>query len=186
MKEEREERVLVTLKPLWLWNDKKFKHKQHMLDESGLTYCRAENSDGFLKGKTKSVTRHPDKDVCMVCKLKKAERERKKERRKPKYHPKPNGGSFYLTKEWVRLRYRVLDLYGPKCMCCGATPADGAKMHVDHIIPVSKAPERKLDITNLQVMCSACNWGKGADSQTDWRQLDEEYRAIMRDELGMK
>lgn len=82
-----------------------------------------------------------------------------------------SGDAFFDSDEWKALRYRVLLHYGRKCMCCGATPSDGKKMHVDHIKPRSKFPELALDFYNLQVLCEDCNLGKSAKDQTDFRGL---------------
>lgn len=76
---------------------------------------------------------------------------------------------FYESREWRELRYRALKAYGRRCMCCGATPEGGAVMHVDHIKPRSKYPKLALVISNLQILCGACNEGKGAWDQTDFR-----------------
>ncbi len=77
--------------------------------------------------------------------------------------------NFYESDEWRALRYRVLVHYGRRCMCCGMTPADGKKMHVDHIKPRSRFPELELAFSNLQVLCEDCNLGKMARDQTDFR-----------------
>lgn len=58
------------------------------------------------------------------------------------------------------LRYDVLKRDGFRCQICGATQADGVKLHVDHIIPVSKGG--KTEINNLRTLCEECNVGKGA------------------------
>ena len=76
---------------------------------------------------------------------------------------------FYQTWAWKSVRYQALKKYGAKCMLCGATPADGAKICVDHIKPRSQYPELALDINNLQILCDECNVGKGAWDKTDWR-----------------
>lgn len=76
---------------------------------------------------------------------------------------------FLSTYEWRRLRMEALKKYGPKCMCCGATPATGAVMNVDHIKPRKLFPALALDINNLQILCHDCNHGKGNWDQTDWR-----------------
>ena len=57
------------------------------------------------------------------------------------------------------LRYDVLRRDGFKCTICGAGPADGVKLHVDHIIPVSKGGKTEMD--NLRTLCERCNLGKG-------------------------
>jgi 5-methylcytosine-specific restriction endonuclease McrA len=77
--------------------------------------------------------------------------------------------AFLFTFEWRRVRMEALKKYGPKCMCCGATPATGAVMNVDHIKPRKKWPSLALDVNNLQILCHDCNHGKGNWDQTDWR-----------------
>lgn len=52
----------------------------------------------------------------------------------------------------------VLMKDGAKCKLCGATPQDGARLHVDHIIPWSKGGETVYE--NLQILCETCNIGK--------------------------
>lgn len=75
--------------------------------------------------------------------------------------------SFYQTREWKELRYKVLLHYGRKCLCCNSTDKP---LHVDHIKPISKYPELKLEITNLQVLCEDCNLGKSNKDETDFRK----------------
>lgn len=81
-----------------------------------------------------------------------------------------NNPKFLETYEWRKLRMEALKKYGPKCMCCGATPANGAVMNVDHVKPRRLFPQLALDIDNLQILCGACNHGKGNWDQTDWRR----------------
>jgi 5-methylcytosine-specific restriction endonuclease McrA len=76
---------------------------------------------------------------------------------------------FLQSYEWRKLRMQALKKYGAKCMCCGATPATGAVMNVDHIKPRKLFPSMALDINNLQILCHECNHGKGNWDQTDWR-----------------
>lgn len=77
---------------------------------------------------------------------------------------------FLNSWEWTTLRYQALQKFGRRCMCCGATPETGAVLHVDHIKPRSKFPRLALDINNLQVLCAACNKGKGNWDETDYRE----------------
>ncbi|MBV8574514.1 MAG: topoisomerase DNA-binding C4 zinc finger domain-containing protein, partial [Acetobacteraceae bacterium] len=49
---------------------------------------------------------------------------------------------------------------------------DGRKVNVDHIQPRKTHPQFALTYANLQVLCTACNRGKGNRDRTDWR-----YRA---------
>ena len=73
---------------------------------------------------------------------------------------------FYKTREWRDVRYKALVKFGKKCQACGET---SGYIHVDHILPRSKYPDRELDINNLQVLCEACNIGKSNTDTTDWR-----------------
>lgn len=56
------------------------------------------------------------------------------------------------------LRYDVMKRDGFRCQICGATAKEGAKLHVDHIIPVSKGG--KTVMNNLRTLCDRCNLGK--------------------------
>lgn len=73
---------------------------------------------------------------------------------------------FYKSKEWIEVREIILETYGRKCMKCGTMDAI---MNVDHIKPKRFFPKLKLDLNNLQVLCSSCNKEKGNKDHTDYR-----------------
>lgn len=77
---------------------------------------------------------------------------------------------FYASWEWKTLRMKVLERHGRICMCCGATPEDGAKIVVDHIKPLGEFWGLRLDETNMQVLCEDCNMGKGNWLHRDFRK----------------
>lgn len=81
------------------------------------------------------------------------------------------GNSFYDSREWQQARYKAIKLYGRKCMACATVEGE---MHVDHIKPRSKYPQLQLEISNLQILCRACNLGKSAWDETDWRPTETE------------
>lgn len=56
------------------------------------------------------------------------------------------------------LRYDILKRDNYRCQICGSTAKEGVKLHVDHIIPVSKGGKTTVD--NLQTLCERCNLGK--------------------------
>lgn len=85
----------------------------------------------------------------------------------------PTTNEFLMSFEWRRVRMEALKKYGPRCMCCGATPATGAVMNVDHIKPRKYFPHLALDINNLQILCEPCNHGKGNWDRTDWRSASQ-------------
>ena len=60
-------------------------------------------------------------------------------------------------------------------MCCGATPENGAIIHVDHIKPIRRFWAMRLQPDNLQVLCEDCNMGKGSRDQTDWHPDNDSY-----------
>lgn len=70
-------------------------------------------------------------------------------------------------------RHAVFARDNYRCQICGATVDDGAKLHVDHILPVSKGGTN--DIKNLQILCEKCNLGKhnSSDLPHDKRKLKE-------------
>lgn len=76
----------------------------------------------------------------------------------------------------ARLRSKILHRDGYTCKSCNATLGDGAKLHVDHIVPVSRGG--RTCEANLITRCETCNLGKGAslrnppkddDSDRQWR-----------------
>lgn len=83
--------------------------------------------------------------------------------------------NFYRSWDWKQARYGVLQKHGPVCMCCGATRGDitmdgvPVKIVVDHIKPLSKRWDLRLDPANLQVLCEECNMGKSNVDETDFR-----------------
>lgn len=56
------------------------------------------------------------------------------------------------------LRYDIMRRDNFTCQLCGSTAKDGVKLHVDHIIPVSKGGETIE--SNLRTLCDRCNLGK--------------------------
>lgn len=63
------------------------------------------------------------------------------------------------------IRYNVLKRDNFSCQICGITAKDGAKLQVDHIIPVSKGG--KTVMSNLQTLCERCNIGKSNKIEND-------------------
>lgn len=78
--------------------------------------------------------------------------------------------AFYKSPEWKRARYDVLAANDGRCELCGASKHHGATLNVDHIKPLRLHWDRRLDRSNLQVLCGSCNQGKGNRDDTDWRE----------------
>jgi hypothetical protein len=77
--------------------------------------------------------------------------------------------AFTRSADWARLRYDFMRDYEGRCHCCRQGSDDRVKVNVDHIHPRTTHPQFALSYANLQVLCSACNRGKGNRDRTDWR-----------------
>lgn len=69
-------------------------------------------------------------------------------------------------------RYEALKRSGRRCEPCGVAEGDSEyegrlPLHVGHMVPRSRGGSN--DLTNLQVLCKACNLGKENREQTDFR-----------------
>jgi hypothetical protein len=76
---------------------------------------------------------------------------------------------FYESREWLELRYRVLQKADGSCRLCGCRATASNPIHVDHIKPRSTHPHLALVESNLQLLCKSCNLGKSNKDATDWR-----------------
>lgn len=63
------------------------------------------------------------------------------------------------SKMTTSMRFKILKRDQYRCQICGASQQDGAKLHIDHIVPVAKGG--KTVESNLHVLCDRCNLGKG-------------------------
>lgn len=79
---------------------------------------------------------------------------------------------FFISDQWIKLRYKTLSTRGNRCECCGNSWSVGNPLQVDHIKPRSIYPHLALDADNLQVLCRECNMGKSTVDLTDWRRLE--------------
>lgn len=68
------------------------------------------------------------------------------------------------------LRYDVMKRDGFRCQLCGATAQDHVRLHVDHIVPVSKGG--KTEFSNLRTLCERCNMGKSDKLETPMEIAD--------------
>jgi hypothetical protein len=57
-----------------------------------------------------------------------------------------------------KLRWKVLERDGRRCVACGASAQAGAQLEVDRIVPIAKGGAD--EIQNLQTLCFDCNRGK--------------------------
>jgi 5-methylcytosine-specific restriction endonuclease McrA len=145
--------------------------------------CRALEKEGYPKPENVGCKSWVKKNEQVVTKRSEIKIKRgstvaeeiKNKNAKPRLRPSKSyvaTDAFLKSFEWRKLRMEALKTYGSKCQCCGATPATGAVMNVDHIKPRKYYPNLALKIENLQVLCHECNHGKGNWDDTDWRDND--------------
>ena len=67
-----------------------------------------------------------------------------------------------LSRKYKEVRLRKLAEDGWVCFYCGY---EGKDMTIDHIIPISTAPELAIEISNMVSCCKPCNSSKGNRSQ---------------------
>jgi len=67
-----------------------------------------------------------------------------------------------LSRKYKEVRLKKLAEDGWVCFYCGY---EGKDMTIDHVIPVSVAPELAIDISNMVSCCKTCNSRKGSRSQ---------------------
>ena len=79
---------------------------------------------------------------------------------------------FLDHQSWKDVRYQALKRSDGRCQCCGRSKHQldyDEFLNVDHIKPRRTHSWLALTLANLQVLCSACNAGKGNSDTTDWR-----------------
>jgi 5-methylcytosine-specific restriction protein A len=68
---------------------------------------------------------------------------------------------FYRSKQWEALRTTALRRDNYTCTKCGVLCLGKKKKspspNVDHILPISKRPDLKLNLDNLRTLCSSCH-----------------------------
>jgi 5-methylcytosine-specific restriction endonuclease McrA len=78
---------------------------------------------------------------------------------------KKTADQWYLSEEWRLCRSEFLRNYYKThekriCACCGLSENETV-IHVDHILPVRRYWEKRIDQSNLQNLCEECNKHKG-------------------------
>ncbi|MEE8288879.1 MAG: HNH endonuclease [Nitrosomonadaceae bacterium] len=154
---------------MYIWKKQNKKKKLvHILAPFGQSFCKCENGGIELDGSSEDIP--SGYRECKVCSrlLNKASGIKKPNGEKLKNKNSVSG--FYTSFSWARLRYQALRRNDGCCECCGRSKHEGAIMNVDHIKPIKKYPELKLELSNLQVLCGLCNWGKGSKYEEGWRE----------------
>ena len=74
-------------------------------------------------------------------------------------------GDPRLSRKYKEVRLKVLARDGYTCYYCGHEGTKENGLTIDHIIPVSKAPELAIDESNMRIACKSCNSAKGSRSE---------------------
>lgn len=65
---------------------------------------------------------------------------------------------FFRSHKWKAFRFKMFQKLANCCVVC----KNETKLHLDHIKPRSLYPELAFNENNVQILCEACNLGKGA------------------------
>jgi hypothetical protein len=88
--------------------------------------------------------------------------------------------AFRSSVPWLKMRFSVLAENAERnggvatCELCSST---SGSMHVDHIEALSRCFEKRLDRSNLQVLCADCNIGKLDGTPIDFRKSKRQESA---------
>jgi 5-methylcytosine-specific restriction endonuclease McrA len=74
-------------------------------------------------------------------------------------------GDPRLSRKYKEVRLKVLARDGYVCSYCGHEGSKENGLTIDHIVPVSKAPELAIDEFNMRIACKSCNSRKGKKSE---------------------
>jgi 5-methylcytosine-specific restriction endonuclease McrA len=77
---------------------------------------------------------------------------------------RPNSAQRGYDRAWYAFRERILAERGSACVECGSTD----RPHLDHIESVREAPHRRLDPTNVRVLCHPCHARRTLRDQSGW------------------
>jgi len=73
-------------------------------------------------------------------------------------------GQRLRSRQWLKIRARVLERDNCTCTYCGAWAGT-----VDHVVPIALGGSN--DDSNLAACCAYCNRSKGAKPLTEWRHM---------------
>jgi 5-methylcytosine-specific restriction endonuclease McrA len=117
-------------------------------------------SKWYNKNKLKILAKHKDWDLKNPEKRKELRRKNERKRRSNKFN---NGSDFYTEKQ-------IIDIYGNFCHIClnsidlSLNRRDPMGFQVDHVIPLSKGGEDKIN--NVKPSHAICNQQKGNNELT--------------------
>jgi hypothetical protein len=87
---------------------------------------------------------------------------------------------FFHSQEWLEMKEIIhkRDLY--TCQLCGADCKYDRKPHVDHIEPLTRNWENRLNPENLQVLCDDCNILKTNNDSPYILRLKEQLKPLIK------
>jgi 5-methylcytosine-specific restriction enzyme A len=80
---------------------------------------------------------------------------------------------FYQSPEWKKIRIVVLKRDHFACQLCGVNISRRGSSRVDHIIPLKKNWDLRLETSNLRSLCAPCDNRARIASETEWSRVDE-------------
>lgn len=64
---------------------------------------------------------------------------------------------FYSSPAWRKKRVQIKRRDNAECVACGADVSAPGASRCDHIVPIDRAWERRLDDDNLRTLCIRCD-----------------------------
>lgn len=86
---------------------------------------------------------------------------------------KGSASSRGYDNDWRKIRLVALRRDNYLCQICLKTDRPTQATDVDHIISIKKAPERRLDLSNLQSLCKPCHIDKSREEDGFYSQTKE-------------
>lgn len=79
---------------------------------------------------------------------------------------------FYKSKEWFKVRAQVLSLALYRCCVCGRDVRGKGNSRVDHIVPLRVDWSKRLDKSNLRVLCPSCDNKRHSEKNSNVEKLE--------------
>jgi hypothetical protein len=94
-------------------------------------------------------------------------------------------GRFYDRKAWRVLRKQILHRDGYRCVRCSAYVGGKGDARIDHVEPLTMAPHRALDPSNLRTLCPTCDNRSHSEKASNNRHVRIDKIVFGNDESGM-
>ena len=92
------------------------------------------------------------------------------------YHSKYD--SFYQSRAWRRLRRLKFVEANGLCERCAKKGIAKQGKEVHHVLSIEKCWDRRLDITNLELLCVECHQGKEHGRESPLQKFNDFWESL--------